>query len=376
METHLAETTFGERLMEARRIKGETIEEVSAQLRIRPSIILAMETSNYSHMPHKGYARNMVSSYARYLGLDSTRITEQFLREFRRWEATSKRGSNYNASTLSLASVRGIDPDDPLLDADRKADGRETITAAKRNRDRSSVWGKENTRDTDRTFREQLRQIQDDKGARQSIASRRAPSRVQNGETSHTKQLRTNDYVGKPPRQSLLSGLTGNLSNNPKVLIGILVVVFVAILILWAVIASTCAKNENAQIPLTGVSTSDQGLNVDQATTNPRDVETQITEDNRYGPFELIVEVTGGASWLQVDVDGATPYAEVLNAPWSARFTVSSKAKVEAGAPGNVKVYRNGVEVPLELVNGLGSLVLEVEQRPIVQNAQTADSQN
>ncbi len=374
----MAEATFGERLAEARRIKGETIEEVSEQLRIRPSIILAMETSNFSHMPHKGYARNMVSSYARYLGLDSTRVTEQFLREFRRFESTSRQGSGGNASTLTLATRRSSLPDEPVLESERKGDGRETITAAKRNIDRSSVWGKDNKSDVDRKFREQLRQVQDDKGARHAVSSRRpTPRRQAEADTTaaNSKQLRTNDYVGKPPRKkSLFSGVSSNLSSRPILLIIGLVVAFVAILILWAVIASTCANNDTATTPITGATGTDEGLSEDQASNSVGDIEEQVAEDNRYGPFELLVEVVEGESWLQIDVDGSTPVGEVCVAPWSGSYTVSSSCKIEAGAPGNVKVFRNGVEVPMETVDGLGVLELEVEQRPIVQNAQDADS--
>lgn len=374
MEAQLAEVTFGERLAEARRIKGETIEEVSDQLRIRPSIILAMETSNFAHMPHKGYARNMVSSYARYLGLNSTLITEQFLKEFRRWESSGKyTGGSSNASGLTHATRRVEVPDDPVLDSDQKSSGREMITAAKRNQSRSSVWGKEDKRDTDRKFRSQLRQAQEDKGLRQGAGTRQAYVRKA-PEEGTTRTLRTNDYVGKPPKKNLFSGVSSGLSRRPAFLIIGLVVLFIVILALWAVLANTCAKNEATNVPVTGVSASDEGLEEEDASGNVADIEAQIEEDNRYGPFELVVEVVEGASWIQIDVDGSTPVGEVCEAPWSGTYTVSSEATIQAGAPASIKVYRNGIEVPLESVDGLGYLELVVEQRPIVQNAQDADA--
>jgi len=377
LEAQLAEATFGERLMEARRIKGETIEEVSGQLRIRPSIILAMETSNFSHMPHKGYARNMVSSYARYLGLDSTRITEQFLKEFRRWESTSRLGSSSNNSnSYNYTSKRNHEPDEPILTSERKAEGREMITAAKRNRYRSTVFGNDSTKETDEAFRKQLRQNQDDQSVRQNIAAKRPPAKNPGNEPppTHTKKLRPNDYVGKPPRRTLFSGVSRNLSRRPVILIIGLVVVFIAILILWAFLASTCANNESTLVPVTGVTAADQGLTTDQASTNAATVQQQNTEDSQYGPFELVVDVSGGSSWVQIDVDGTTPYAQVIDPPWTGTFTVSDTASIQAGAPGYVKVYRNGVEVPMDTSSGLGQLDLQVEQRPIVQNAQTADT--
>ena len=371
----MAEATFGELLAEARRNKGETIEEVAEQLRIRPSIILAMETSNFSHMPHKGYARNMISSYARYLRLDSTKITEQFLREFRRWEAGGKRGGGGHISALNLATKRSASSDDPLA-LEQQGDEREMITAAGRNRDRSSLWGKEDNRVVDKTFRDQLRRVQDDKSTRKMALSRKGTPQRGEVESVHQKTVRTNDYVGKPPRKSIFSGISSGISNRPILLIIGLVGAFLAILILWAALASTCSQNESPNAPVTGVAASDDGLDEDQASNRVEDIEARIADDNRYGPFELVVEVVEYSSWLQIDIDGSTPIGDVLNAPWSGSYMVSSEARIQAGAPGNVKVTRNGVEVPLEHVDGLGFLELKVEERPIVQNAQNADAQS
>jgi len=370
-EAQLSEATFGERLLEARRIKGETIEEVSNQLRIRPSIILAMETSNFSHMPHKGYARNMISSYARYLGLDSTRITEQFLKEFRRWESTGKPGSS-NASSLTLVSKRNAEPSEPVVSRERKSEGRELITAGKRNEYRSTVFGNDTRKETDKRFRQQLRQNQDDQGVRLSNASKRAPNRRPGTEsnTNSSNRLRPNDYTGKPPRKTVFSGVSQNLSSRPIMMVIGLVVVFVAILILWAFLASRCSSNDSSFVPVTGVTAEDEGLNEDQASMSMADLEAKIEEDNRYGPFELVVEVAEGDSWVSIDVDGVMVHNEVLESGWKGTFTVTSSASISAGRPGFVTVFKNGIEVPLDTSSGLGILELKVEVRPIVHNLQ------
>ena len=378
VEAQLSEATYGDRLIEARRIKGETIEEVSSQLRIRPSIILAMETSNFSHMPHKGYARNMISSYARYLGLDSTRITEQFLKEFRRWETAGRLGGSNNANSFSLASKPYSDPDEPIIDRDRKVEGRELITAGKRNTYRTTVFGNDTRKETDKRFRQQLRQNQEDLGARQNNATRRTPTRraVSSAPSSASNRLRPNDYTGKPPRKSLFSGISSNLTNQPILLVVGLVVVFVAILILWAIVASNCSNSDASLHPVTGITAEDEGLDEGQSNVDPDNLAAQIAEDNRYGAFELVVEVEGGASWVQIDVDGNTQLAEILESGWKGTYTVTSSASINAGMPGYVKVFRNGIEVPLDTTNSNGELELKVEQRPIVQNAQNADAAN
>ena len=371
----MAEATFGEQLAEARRMRNETIEDVSDQLRIRPSIILAMETSNFSHMPHKGYARNMVSSYARYLGLDSTRLTEQFLREFRQFEGTGRRGSGTHASNFTLASQRSTGQSGQLFDLEDKTADRETITAARRNIERSSLWGTNNTHDTDKRFREQLRQRQSDNEMAQALPPRRpTPVKRRNeAPAADSRQIRSNDYVGKPPKKPLFSGVSSNITGRPVLLIAGLVAAFLAILILWAFLASTCSQGEATTNPVPHVGATDQGLDADQTSSNSEKIQAQIEEDNRYGPFEVRIQVAGGQSWLQIDVDGATPVGEVVSDGWSQTFTITSTFKITTGAPSYVKVFKNDVEVPLD---DAGSLELKVEVRPIVQNAQTADAES
>jgi transcriptional regulator with XRE-family HTH domain len=367
----LSEATFGERLAEARRRKGETIEEVSEQLRIRPSIIQALETDNFGHMPHKGYSRNMVSSYARYLGLNSTTITEQFLVEFHRYESLGmprKFGSPYKPdNSLEAITTTQIDANGKVRKQIPLRGQRETITAAKRNQARSSYWGQEDKAGLERDFQDHIKQAHIDKDDSLIRMTRRAPGSVH-------KRVRTNDYVGKPPNGSLIGGIFSNLTSRPVLLIGGLVVLFLVILIAWATLASSCSKNETTNIPVTGVSSSDKGLDDPVVGSSLPDIEAQMAEENKYGPFELTIEIVNGPSWLLVSVDGTATVGDVLEPPWSAKYTVNTLASIEAAAPGNVKVYRNGVEVSLQVTDGLGVLELAVEQRPITQNAQNAQN--
>ena len=62
---------FGDMLLERRRQLGVSIQQVSNIVKIRPQIIEYFETENFAAMPPRGYAQGMISSYARYLGLDA-----------------------------------------------------------------------------------------------------------------------------------------------------------------------------------------------------------------------------------------------------------------------------------------------------------------
>jgi len=167
-----------------------------------------------------------------------------------------------------------------------------------------------------------------------------------------------------------------SFTNQPILLVIGLVVVFVAILILWAIVASNCSNADASLHPVTGITAEDEGLDEGQSNVDPDNLAQQIAEDNRYGAFELVVEIEGGASWVQIDVDGNTQIAEILETGWKGSFTVTSSASITAGAPGYVKVFRGGIEAPLDTSSGAGILELKVEQRPITQNAQNADAAN
>ena len=59
--------TFGTILREARERKGYDLATAARRLRIRPDILRAIEEDDFSRMPPRGYARNMVNAYARRL---------------------------------------------------------------------------------------------------------------------------------------------------------------------------------------------------------------------------------------------------------------------------------------------------------------------
>ena len=77
---------FGEQLASARRDAGLSVQQVSDALRIRNDIVRAIEMEDFSSMPAKAFARNQVSAYARYLGLDSGAIVRDFLDAYNDFE--------------------------------------------------------------------------------------------------------------------------------------------------------------------------------------------------------------------------------------------------------------------------------------------------
>ena len=69
---------FGEMLREQRRRHGLSIQQVANTIKIRPQIIEYFETENFAAMPPRGYAQGMISSYARYLGLNPRDVVNAY----------------------------------------------------------------------------------------------------------------------------------------------------------------------------------------------------------------------------------------------------------------------------------------------------------
>lgn len=87
---------FGEMLLERRRAMGMTIQQVANVIKIRPQIIEFFETENLAAMPPRGYAQGMISSYARYLGLNPRVVVDAYFDALNAYErGMGQSGSRY-----------------------------------------------------------------------------------------------------------------------------------------------------------------------------------------------------------------------------------------------------------------------------------------
>lgn len=88
----MAQVTFGTVLREARERKGLDLAAAARRLRIRPDILRAIEENDFSRMPPRGYARNMVNAYARLVGLNPSEMTRMYLDEAYAYQVGRARG--------------------------------------------------------------------------------------------------------------------------------------------------------------------------------------------------------------------------------------------------------------------------------------------
>ncbi len=86
---------FGELLLNRRRELGLSIQQVANTIKIRPQIIEYFELGNFASMPPRGYAQGMISSYARFLGLNPTEIVNIYFDDLCAYEnGGERRGGN------------------------------------------------------------------------------------------------------------------------------------------------------------------------------------------------------------------------------------------------------------------------------------------
>ena len=69
---------FSEMLVDRRRQLGLSIKQASNVLRLKEEVLIAFEEGDFDSIPKSGYAQGMLSSYARYLGLNAKTVVNQF----------------------------------------------------------------------------------------------------------------------------------------------------------------------------------------------------------------------------------------------------------------------------------------------------------
>lgn len=98
---------FSEMLSSRRRQLGLSIDQASRILRLREDVLIAFEEGDFDRMPQSGYAQGMLSSYARYLGLNPRQVSDLFQEEL----YTYVNGSNSHElrrRTRDMQAGRGV----------------------------------------------------------------------------------------------------------------------------------------------------------------------------------------------------------------------------------------------------------------------------
>ncbi len=103
---------FSEMLVTRRRQLGLSISQASQVLRLKEQVLIAFEEGDFDHIPKSGYAQGMLSSYARYLGLNPRQVVNQFSADLNEYSkatqpATPEESDTYLAPRKLLPTSGG-----------------------------------------------------------------------------------------------------------------------------------------------------------------------------------------------------------------------------------------------------------------------------
>ena len=107
---------FSEMLVDRRRQLGLSIKQASSVLRLKEEVLVAFEEGDFDSIPKSGYAQGMLSSYARYLGLNAKTVVNQFSTDL----FENERGAGSHEARRRSRHTRDAD-DGPLYETPQAA---------------------------------------------------------------------------------------------------------------------------------------------------------------------------------------------------------------------------------------------------------------
>lgn len=325
---------FGTVLRNARERKGYDLNEAARRLRIRPDILSAIEANDFAHMPPRGYARNMVNAYARFLELNPTEITRAYL------------------SQINEYQMGGVS--DGYEDAPRRS--------------RSASRADSAHRQGDRSYRSETgRQVYSDRmEARNSVGYADLRSSGQAGRGARPSsggQPYTNFYSGN---QS--NGVLDFIKDKWIFIVGAIAVVLLVVIVFNVVSCATAKpEEETPTVPITGVTdttgTTQQGQGDNAATTPTTVTETAPTSAN----FTYKV-ASGSTAYVQVkNGDSIVLDGDVSD---TQSYEVTAKLTFMTDSPNDVTCTVDGEKVKLK-ENSIGLYECTVDFAKILSDWQS-----
>lgn len=109
---------IGEKLKEARKAKGYTLDDLQQMTKIQKRYLIAIEEGNYDVMPGKFYARAFIKQYADTVGLNGDQLLEEYTdavphthdEEYVEKVSTDQTRSGKNTENVFLAKVQNYLP--------------------------------------------------------------------------------------------------------------------------------------------------------------------------------------------------------------------------------------------------------------------------
>jgi cytoskeleton protein RodZ len=336
----MSQLSFGEVLREARERKGLDIQSVSRRLRVRPDILRSIEESDFSRLPARGYTRNMISAYARMVGLNASAISDMYLDQLNLHQVRLERNQSESPAYVSgRRSVGQGDARGRRSSRGRDAQGDEDGRSRKRGDD-VDVHRSSRRRPQDDEYERDPRSSRRGQGAGRghsgssrggSVRSSRSRSRdnfegtlaVRAAQAEGRSRRVGNSAVGSQ-LGNMYSGSvnTGGAGNQRTIVIIAIAVILILLVIVFALIFGNrggATQQETAKVPITGVTdTSADGSGTSESQQTQQT--TQVTV-----PTSVTVEyklAKGSDAYVVITQDG-TETQSMLSGPVSETVQVS-----------------------------------------------------
>ncbi len=328
--------SFGSLLREARISKGYELQEAARGLRIRPDILQAIENSDFERMPPRGYSRNMVSAYAKFLGLNPQELTRLYLDQAYAFQI----GQAYQSANQNVEMQRRSREINSSSRSTDQSTSRFQQTTSRRTRADGEVvngrrhYSQEDLRSSaayqSSSARQRVQSRQNAQSERQQVARQRTPNLHPSRHPAITEGKYLNlyaqqDHAGRLPK-----------SRIPKPLIfGVIAIIIIIAIIVFAV--SSCTKQpEQTNIPVTGLE-------------NVESTEQQPPAEQPPTEFTLEYSLEEGTSaWIEVYIDGERQEAGEVEGPTQQSYSSSTDIQFVCGSLEGVSLTVNGEPVELE----------------------------
>lgn len=373
---------FGEVLRRTRERKGLDLNATARRLRIRPDILDAIECGRFESMPPRGYTRNMVNGYARYLGLNPTEITTKYLEEYDGYQlgiAQSRRRpsgidmseapentriphriSNERNAAARRDAEAGIDRAQDLFGAERRTainahNNRRTqviddeSTFFNRNRAAGLAQGGQDGRESTangQRVRNQREAGRVPRGAGDSERGRGRGLDVRPQADPRTNRSRNQGRTHQARGSVIPNTAYTNFYSGPQNRSGMqqklpFIIAAVVILVIVIVISFVLFGNKpkattetTPNVPVTGLDSSSEA-------------KQQVTE---VAPTKFTFTYTvaeGSTSWIEVYVDNAVQVAETVTGPSTKSFDCSGTLQFICASTTGVTATQDGAALTL-----------------------------
>lgn len=407
---------FGEMLLERRRQMGASIQQVANVIKIRPQIIEYFETENFAAMPPRGYSQGIISSYARYLGLNPREVVDAYFDALHEYERNGSggrvgrfqdaaadanpRSSNAAGRYMMVNSVPasryGQRP--PQAGYVSESSSAHEPVSASRLRPVSTADSRRRPPQGgyDPTLRSRTRRPDGYPVSDQRDPRTRVP-RSQDGRPYRDPRGSRGAYPdqrpvrrasgGQPPRGGAGRGQVPRGGSRPPqqgpdmkflaiVALGILILIALVMVLLRgcapkpeaAGSASSTSSAQKADPKDTSEdstdvdegtdSSSDEGVDSDESSSSD-DKTDKSTKDEE--PEETVVKVKlkekGTVAWIEVKLDGKVVLGKQVVGPFEEEFKVETQIDITTNTPSAVAIYKNGDKVRYDTkVSGVGKV--------------------